>query len=482
MTHMSNRAEYDAIVIGSGPNGLAAAITIAREGKSVIVYEAEESIGGGTRSAELTIPGYVHDVCSAVHPLAFASPFFETLPLAQHGLEWIRPPVPLAHPLDDSLPGLLEQSLTKTAGTLGEDGKAWDTMMSPYIRRWAELRDELLRPLRIPHHPLLLARFGLNAIQPAERLARTAFRKPHARALFAGLAAHSMLPLGVPATAAFGLMLGVAGHAAGWPIPRGGSQKIADALASYFRSLGGEIQMGHRIDNLRELPKAKAVLCDLTPRGLLNVAGDLLPSNYRARLERYRYGVGAFKIDYALDGPIPWKSPDCGRAGTVHIGGTLDEVVEAELAPWQGRHSEKPFVLLAQPSLFDTTRAPQGKHTVWAYCHVPNGSDFDMTERIENQIERYAPGFRDLVIARSVRPPSLMEKHNANLVGGDINGGVQDLRQLFWRPTRHLYRTPVRGLYLCSSSTPPGGGVHGMCGYFAARAALKDMSLWRSNS
>jgi phytoene dehydrogenase-like protein len=472
---MSNATSYDAIVIGSGPNGLAAAIAIARKGRSVVVYEAEETAGGGARSAELTIPGFLHDICSAVHPLAFSSPFFDTLPLEKHGLEWIQPPIPLAHPLDDRPAALLERPIDATGHTLGKDGLAWATMMAPFVDNWDYLKDELLRPFRIPRRPFLMARFGLKALRSTTGLARGVFSGDHARALFAGLAAHSMLPLQWNATAAFGLVLAAAGHAVGWPIPRGGSQQIANALASYLRSLGGEIVTGRRIETLSEVPRSRVILCDVTPRGLLKLAAGRLHTRYRKHLERYRYGVAAFKIDYALDGPVPWKTPGCDRAGTVHLGGTLDEVAEAELAPWQGRHAERPFVLVAQPSLFDATRAPEGKHTLWAYCHVPNGSDFDMTERIENQIGRFAPGFKDRVIARCVRPPSLMERHNANLVGGDINGGVQDLRQLFWRPTRHLYRVPVPGLYLCSSSTPPGGGVHGMCGYFAAQAALKDI-------
>ncbi|MGH9837965.1 MAG: phytoene desaturase family protein [Blastocatellia bacterium] len=476
---MNSTRNWDAIIIGSGPNGLAAAIALAQAGRSVIVYEAEETIGGGTRSAELTLPGFTHDICSAVHPLAASSPFLSTLPLDRYGLEWIDPPAPLAHPLDDGTAVMLERSIDETARGLGEDAEGWRKLVSPFIGEWEGLKRDLLgplRPLQLPQHPLLMARFGLNAFRSARGLAESVFRGERARALFAGLAAHSMLPLEQLTTAAIGLVLGIAAHTGGWPIPRGGSQRIADALASHLRSLGGEIVTGRRIESLAELPPSRMVLCDLTPRGLLRIAGDRLPAGYRRKLERYRYGVAAFKVDYALDGPVPWQAAECSRAATVHLGGTLAEVAEAERAPWREQHAGKPFVLLAQPSLFDPTRAPAGKHTVWAYCHVPNGSDFEMTERIENQIERFAPGFKDRVIARSVRPPSVMEQHNANLVGGDINGGVQDLRQLFWRPTRHLYSTPVEGLYLCSSSTPPGGGVHGMCGYFAARAVLKDES------
>ncbi len=462
-------------MVGSGPNGLAAAITLARGGLSVLVREAEETIGGGARSAELTLPGYVHDVCSAVHPLAAGSPFFRTLPLADHGLEWIHPPVPLAHPFDDGSAALLERSIKATADTLGADAGAYNKLLSPLVADWDKIDKELLGPPRLPRHPLALARFGWLALGSARSLAHSRFEGERARALFAGLAAHSMLPLEKLPTAAFGLVLGITGHAVGWPIPRGGAQSIANALASYLRSLNGEIISGARVESLDELPPARAVLCDLTPRGLLRISGERLPSDYRHKLERYRYGAAAYKVDWALDGPIPWTSPECSRAGTVHLGGRMAEIAGSESAAWEGRQTDRPFVLLAQPSLFDPTRAPAGKHTVWAYCHVPNGSTFEMAERIEAQIERFAPGFRERIIARSVMPPAALERHNANLVGGDINGGVPDLPQLFIRPTPGLYWTPVKGIYLCSSSTPPGGGVHGMCGYFAARAALNDL-------
>lgn len=469
---MSRPRSYDAVVIGSGPNGLAAAITLLRAGRSVLVVEANETPGGGARSAELTLPGFVHDVCSAVHPLAANSPFFRTLPLEQHSLEWIHPPAPLAHPLDDGTAVILERSIEATSETLGADEDAYRKLMSPLVRDWPRLEPALLAPLKLPRHPLTLARFGWRALRSAKGLAGSLFKDERARALFAGLAAHSMLPLENTATAAFGLVLGITGHAVGWPAPRGGSQKITDALVAYFKSLGGEVVVGRRVESVDEFPQARVVLCDLTPRGLLRVAGHRLPASYRRRLGRYRYGPGAFKLDWALDGPVPWRAKECLRAGTVHLGGTLDEIAASERAAWKGEHAEKPFVLLAQPSLFDPTRAPEGKHTVWAYCHVPNGSDVDMTERIEKQIERFAPGFRDRVLARSVMPPSELERRNANLVGGDINGGAQDIRQLFVRPTLRLYSTPDKRLYICSSSTPPGGGVHGMCGYHAARAAL----------
>ena len=470
---MSRPRAYDVVVIGSGPNGLAAAITFLRAGRSVLVIEANETLGGGACSAELTLPGFVHDVCSAVHPLAAGSPFFRKLPLERHGLEWIHPPAPLAHPFDDGTAVVLERSIDSTCETLGADKEAYRKLMSPLVRDWFKLEPVLLAPLnKLPRHPFALARFGWRALRSAKGLAESRFKGKRASALFAGLAAHSTLPLESSATAAFGLVLGITGHAVGWPAPRGGAQKITDALVSYFKSIGGEVLAGTRVESVDELPPARVVLCDLTPRGLLRVAGHRLPASYRRKLEHYRYGPGAFKLDWALDGPVPWKAKECVRAGTVHLGGTLNEIAASERAAWEGNHAEKPFVLLAQPSLFDPSRAPEGKHTVWAYCHVPNGSGVDMTERVENQIERFAPGFRDRVLARSVLPPAELERRNANLVGGDINGGAQDIRQLFLRPTLTLYSTPDKHLYICSSSTPPGGGVHGMCGHHAALAAL----------
>jgi phytoene dehydrogenase-like protein len=464
----------DAMVIGSGPNGLAAAITLAQAGRSVRVYEAEASVGGGARSAELTLPGFVHDVCSAIHPLAVASPFFRTLPLAAHGLEWIQPPAPLAHPLDDGTAVLVERSVDVTSERLGADGAAYRRLMTRLASDWEQLEPTLLGPLRWPRHPLPLARFGLRALWPASRLAKSLFKGDPARALFAGLAAHSMLPLERVTSAAFGLVLGVTAHTVGWPLPRGGARRIADALVSYLRSLGGEVITNTRIESLDQLPRAKMVLCDVTPRQLLGIAGNRLSSAFRRKLSRYRYGPGAYKVDWALDGPIPWKAAECSRAGTVHVGGSLEEIAASERAAWQGEACERPFVLVAQPSLFDPTRAPAGQHTAWAYCHVPAGADFDMTGKIERQIERFAPGFQQRILARHSMPPAALEQHNANLIGGDISGGVQDLQQLFLRPTRRLYATTARGLYLCSSSTPPGAGVHGMCGYFAARRALRD--------
>ena len=468
---------YDAIVVGSGPNGLAAAIALAQSGWSVLVREAQETVGGGMRSSrDVTLPGFVRDVCSAVHPLAVSSPFFRTLPLEQYGLEWVHPSAPLAHPFDDGTAALLERSVDATAATIGQDAEAYRRLVAPFVGRWPALVTDVLAPLRLPEHPFLLARFGLRGLQSAHGLARRTFREDRAGALFAGMAAHSTVPLTRSPTAAFGLVLAIAGHAAGWPIACGGSQAIADAMAAYLRSLGGEIATDAPVESIDALPSARVVLLDLTPRQVLRVAGHRLPPRYRRALERYRYGVGVFKIDWALDGPIPWRAAECLRAGTVHLGGTLTELTDAENAPWQGQHSHRPFVLLGQPSLFDRSRAPVGKHTAWAYCHVPHGSHFDMTSRLEDQVERFAPGFRDRILARHVMPPTALERHNANLVGGDISGGVMDLRQLFFRPTISLrpYATPVKGLYICSASTPPGGAVHGMCGFFAAHAVLEQ--------
>jgi phytoene dehydrogenase-like protein len=448
---------------------------MAQNGQSVIVYEAEATIGGGVRSAELTRPGFIHDVCSAVYPLAIGSPFFRSLPLERYGLEWIQPPAPLAHPFDDGTAVVLERSVGETAAKLGTDARAYRNLMQPFVQSWEALALDILGPPRKPRRPFLLAGFGLQAIRSARSLAESAFRGGRARALFAGLAAHSMLPLEKWGSAAFGLVLGTTAHALGWPIARGGAQRLADALASYLRSLGGEIATNTRVATVDELPPSRVILCDLTPRQLLKIAGARFSSRYRESLQRYRYGMGAFKMDWALSGAVPWKDPQCARAATVHLGRTLEEIASSERAAWQGREAAKPFVLLAQPSLFDSSRAPGTQQTLWAYCHVPNGSSFDMAESIENQIERFAPGFRDLIIARSVRSPLQLEQQNANLVGGDINGGSPELRQLFLRPTARLYSTSSKGLYICSASTPPGGGVHGMCGYFAARQALKDM-------
>jgi phytoene dehydrogenase-like protein len=469
--------EYDAVVVGSGPNGLAAAVTIARMGRSVLLLEARETIGGGTRTRELTLPGYRHDVCSAIHPLALASPFFRSLDLAVHGLTWIDPPIPLAHPLDDGSAVLLQRSVDATAEGLGQDGNAYRRLVGPAVRNWDKLVQDLLKPLGPPRHPLALLRFGPRAMRSAVGLARTWFKGEKAKALFAGNSCHSILPLEHWSTAAFGLMMSMLGHAVGWPIARGGSQAIADALASFLASLGGTIQVGTPVSSLNDLPEARAILFDLSPRQLARIAGSRFPTGYRKRLESFRYGAGVFKIDWALDGPIPWKEPACLQAGTVHIGGSLEEIAAAELDVWRGIPPEKPFVLLSQPSLFDSSRAPGGMHTAWAYCHVPNGCTVDMTHRIEAQIERFAPGFRQRILAGHVMSPADMEAYNPNYIGGDITGGVQSFRELFVRPLGRwrAYATPVKGIYICSSSMPPGGGVHGMCGYLSARKALREL-------
>jgi phytoene dehydrogenase-like protein len=470
----------DAVIVGSGPNGLAAAIVIAQTGRKVIVFEAEPTVGGGVRSAELTLPGFVHDVCSAVHPLAVKSPFFRTLPLESYGLEWIEPPVMLAHPLDDGTSAAIYRSIEQTTAELEKDGAAYRRLIGSVVDAWPRIEANVLGPPRVPRHPFALARFGLKALQPAEQLARRMFKRQQTRALFAGIAAHGMLPLDRRPTAAFALVLGAMAHVAGWVMPRGGAQSLTNALAAHLRSLGGEIVTGAPVTSIDDLPRAKAVLCDLSPRPLLRIAGHRFPEWYRRKLERYRYGVGVFKVDWALNAPIPWRAASCARAGTVHVGGTMDEIALAEREAWSGKAPEHPFVLLAQPSLFDATRAPAGRHTAWAYCHVPQGSTVDMLARVERQIERFAPGFRDRVLARAVALPGDIERHNANLVGGDIGSGVSDLAQLFARPTRHTYRTPIRGLYICSAATPPGVGVHGMCGYFAARRALGEVFESRS--
>jgi phytoene dehydrogenase-like protein len=461
-------------VIGSGPNGLAAAITLAQSDRSVLVIEGQETIGGGTRTEELTLPGFFHDVCSAVHPMALISPFLRTLPLEQHGLRWIQPPVPLAHPLDDGSVAVLLRSVEETAVSLGNDAVSYNDMFRRLVADWPRIEALLLGMTRIPLHPFAAAFFGLLGLRSAAGFARFHFSGERARALFAGLAAHAILPLERVPTAAFGLVFAVTGHVAGWPIPCGGARSIANALASYLRSLGGEIVTGEMVQSVDDLPKSRAILCDVTPRQLLALAGRRLPEPYRQKLQRYRYGPGVCKLDWALDAPIPWTAEACRRAGTVHVCGTLEEVAASERAPWRGEHAARPFVLLSQPTLFDPTRAPEGKHIAWAYCHVPLGSQVDMSERIELQIERFAPGFRRTILRRSVMVTADMEALNPNLIGGDINGGSAQLDQFFLRPTWRLYRTPSRGLYICSASTPPGGGVHGLCGHLAARAALRD--------
>lgn len=466
---------YDASIIGSGPNGLAAAITLARAGLSVIVYEAMSTPGGGMRSAELTLPGFTHDICSAIHPLAVSSPFFQEIPLQQNGLEWVYPEASLAHPLDNGTAVILERSIQATCQTLGKDSLAYQNLMKPLIEEWPQLVEDILAPLHFPQHPLAVARLGWLGLRSAQNLLNHRFQAPSARALFAGLAAHAIMPLNKLLTAAFGLILGTTGHAVGWPMAKGGSQNIANALVAYLHSLGGEIVTDTPIESIDQLASSKVILCDTTPRQLLGLAGPRLPSNYRRKLEAYRYGPGVFKIDWALNSPIPWQAKECSRAGTVHIGGTAEEIIDSEQDAWDKKLSRKPFVLVAQQSLFDTTRAPEGKHTAWAYCHVANGSTMDMTGIIESQIERFAPHFRDCILARNTMSAVQMEIYNPNYIGGDINGGVQDIFQFLTRPTARIdpYSTPLKGVYLCSSSTPPGGGVHGMCGYHAAQAILK---------
>lgn len=471
-----HKTDFDAVVVGSGPNGLAAAITLQQAGLSVLVLEGKPEIGGGLRSAELTLPGFMHDTCSAIHPLAVNSPFFRTLPLGAFGLEYIEPPIAAAHPFDDGTAALLTRSVDETARSLGSDEKTYRNLFKPLIEQWPRIDFDVLGPLTFPKHPLDFAQFGLKALPPVTWLAKL-FETPQAKGLLAGMAAHSIQPLSNFTTSAIALVLMTAAHVRGWPLPKGGSQQIARALAAYFISLGGKIETNFYVSSLAQLPSSKAVLFDITPKQLLQIAGHRFSPLYRWQLNRYRYGMGVFKVDWALDGPIPFTAESCRQAGTVHLGNTLEEIADSELRSSKGQHPEKPYVLLAQQSLFDATRAPAGKHTAWAYCHIPNGSTVDMTTAIENQIERFAPGFRDRILARSTMNPAQMEAHNPNYIGGDINGGIIDIGQLFTRPALRWspYRTSANGLYICSSSTPPGGGVHGMCGHHAALRALKDV-------
>lgn len=444
----------------------------------MLVREAAAVIGGGTRTEQLTLPGYLHDVCSTVHPMGVASPFFRELPLAQYGLEWVHTPTLLAHPFDDGSAITLERTLDDTVTHLGTDGQAYRDLVEPFVERWGDLVHDALRPIRLPRHPFLMARFGLQALRSVDGLVRNRFRNDATRALFAAIAGHCMLPLDWAGTASFGLMLCITGHAVGWPLAKGGSRSISHALAAHLRELGGEIETDAPVATLAELPPSDAVLFDVTPRQLVRIAGDALRPRYREQLENYRYGLGAFKVDWALSGPVPWRNSRCAETAVVHLAGSYDEVLASERAPWDGIDAERPFVLFVQPSLFDGARAPGGGHIGWAYCHVPSGSTTDMTGAIEAQIERFAPGFRDLIVHRSVMPPAALEAHNANMIGGDINGGAQHLKQLFFRPVPRWnpYRAPtVRGpdLYICSASTPPGGAVHGMCGFHGANAALR---------
>ncbi len=463
-------------MIGAGPNGLSAAIVLAQAGFQVDVFEAEPQPGGAARTLELTIPGFFHDFGSAVHPLAAGSPFFSSLPLANHGLEWIHSPSTLAHPFDDGTAVTLERDFSANDAALGKDAKVWRRLMEPLAENWPALSAEVLRPVHIfSRHPWLLARFGLSALPSANSLSGFLFREERTKALFAGLAAHSFLGLDEPLSAGFGVLLGAAAHAVGWPIPRGGAQSITNALCSHLANLGAKIKTSSRVDNLRDLAQSDVTMCDVTPKQLLRMAEHRLSASYQRQLERFRNGPGVFKVDYALTNPIPWKARECSRAATVHLGGSASEITASEAAVRRGEHAERPFVLLAQPSLFDTTRAPQGKHTAWAYCHVPYGSKVDVLENLEHQIERFAPGFRDTVLARRVLSPAALEAMDANLIGGDIGGGALDIRQFLFRPTWRHYATSARDLYICSSSTPPGAGVHGMCGYHAARSAISRL-------
>jgi phytoene dehydrogenase-like protein len=471
------KRDYDAVVVGSGPNGLAAAITMQQAGLSVLLIEGKDTIGGGLRTAELTLPGFKHDVCSAIHPLAISSPFLKSLPLAKYGLEFIYSPYAAVHPLDGGTAAVLQNSLLATATGLGADASAYQKLIQPLLQSWPDILPDVLAPLQWPAHPLKMAGFGLKAFRSAESIAKQYFETEQARAMWAGMAAHGMQPLNKPVMAAVALVLLLAAHDKGWPIPKGGSQQIADALAAHFITLGGKIETGTMVTSLQQLPSSHAVLFDVGPRQLLQIAGQSLSSTYKWQLERYKYGMGVYKVDWALAESIPFTAEACREAGTVHIGGTYAEVAASEQAAWEGRISDKPFVLLAQQSLFDKNRAPEGKHTAWGYCHVPQGSTVDMTDAIEKQVERFAPGFRERIIGRHTMDSKQVEAYNPNYFGGDINGGIQNITQLFTRPALRFspYRTSAKGLYICSASTPPGGGVHGMCGYHAARRALKDV-------
>jgi len=472
LLRMTNKLQRKACVVGAGPNGLAAAIVLAQAGLRVDVLEAESTPGGAVRTMELTLPGFWHDFGSAVHPLAAGSPFFSSLPLRDHGLEWIHSPAPLVHPFRDGSAIVLERDLKNAAASLGPDGDAWVRLMRPFVSHWQELVREALGPIwAMPRHPWLMLRFGLNGIASAGSIARR-FKSARTRTMFAGLAAHSFLGLDESLSGAFGILMGVSAHAVGWPIPRGGSRCLTEALCGYLSTLGGRVSTSSRVNSLDGLSDYDAILCDVTPKQLLAVAGTKLSESYERKLKKFRYGPGVFKVDYALSGPIPWQAAECLRAATVHLGESFEEIAGSERAARNGQHVERPFVLLAQPTLFDPSRAPAGKHTAWAYCHVPNGSTEPMLERLEDQIERFAPGFRKTVLARRVFSPADLESMDANLVGGDITGGALDRRQLLFRPTWQHYATSAKNIFLCSASTPPGGGVHGMCGYHAARMAL----------
>lgn len=474
---MVEHEETDAVVVGAGPNGLTAANVLADAGWSVVVVEGRERIGGGCRTSALTLPGYRHDDCAAVHPLGIASPYLKRLGLEHFGLRWVEPPAPLAHLCADGSAVTLEHSIEETARQLGPDGGAYRRLLEPVAEHFESITSMFLGPLRAPRHPVTYVRFGVRALASMRGLDRVWFRGTRAGALLAGIAAHAMVPLDAPASCAFGLILGGAGHAAGWPIAEGGSQAIVDGLGRRLQERGGRILLGHFVERMEDLPRARAYLLDLTPRQVLALLGARLPSGYRRRLDRYRYGPGVFKMDWALAQPIPWRDARAARAATVHLSGSFQDVASSVASTFVGRFAKEPFVLLAQPTLFDSSRAPPGRHTAWAYCHVPHGSAVDASNAIEEHVERHAPGFRDVILARSVRSAAAMEAYNPNYVGGDINGGAALLSQLFFRPAPRLdpYRTPLGDVFLCSSSTPPGGGVHGMCGYWAAQSVLANL-------
>ncbi|KGE12719.1 phytoene desaturase family protein [Sphingobacterium deserti] len=472
---MGIEKHYDAVVVGSGPNGLAAAITLQRAGKSTLLIEGADDIGGGLRTKELTVPGYMHDVCSAIHPMAMASPFFRSLPLIDHGLELLYPAIAAAHPLDDGSAGLLYQDWSATLQHLGKDAPVYSRLMRSVVDHWETLAQDTMGPLRFPKDPLRLASFGLDALQPASWIAKR-FATEQGKALWAGMAAHGIQPLINFSTAAIGIVLSAVGHRYGWPVPKGGSKSIAKALLSYYKTLGGELKTGFWLDDVNALPKHELLILDITPRQLLQLKGVEWSNSYKRQLSRFRYGMGVFKVDWALSEPTPFTNAHTRQAGTVHLGNTFTEIADNEWETSRGKHVEKPFVLFSQPSLFDSSRAPEGKHVGWAYCHVPNGSTQDMTAAIESQVERFAPGFKDTIVATHSFNSMELQQYNPNYVGGDINGGLMDLTQLYTRPTLSLtpYRTSQKNIYICSSSTPPGGGVHGMCGFHAAKTALHD--------
>jgi phytoene dehydrogenase-like protein len=473
---MRNSHEFDAAVVGSGPNGLAAATLLAQHGLKVIVLEGANSFGGAVRSEALTLPGFIHDIGAAILPTSLASPFFSSLQLSRFGLQWITPPAALAHPFDDGTAAMLKHSITETALTLAEDSASYIRLIGPLASRWSELTHVLMGTMRLPQHPLVMMAFGWQALQSAGNVVSKHFSGNRASGFFAGMAAHSVVPLETVPSAAYGLVMLLAGHGVGWPVPAGGAGSITSSLIAHLETLGGKLISGYRVNTAADLPDAEAIFYDTSPRQLIGIYGDKLPGSYRKALGAYSYGPGVFKIDWALSGPVPWKAKDCSGAATVHLGGTFSEIAASESAPWHGRTAEKPFVILVQPSLFDPSRAPSGKHTAWAYCHVPNGCAYDMTAQIEKQVDRFAPGFMDLIIARHISTPATLESVNPNLVGGDIVGGAQTFGQMICRPVCRLvpYSVPIKGVFLCSASTPPGAGVHGMCGFHAASAYLKS--------